>query len=280
MEKDRITMKHLLSLLLILFPTLGFSQSYPSYLVQPVRYFDASAPSTIYDATTGGSPVSIGGAVVGWEDVMGSGIRATQSIVASRPTRQDGYIMFDGVNDYLSENSLAPLIGQGDDTPFTVITVVRPHFPISMSSVVWSWGDSTSLNYRHNVSITTGSVLNMARRDGTTIKSLSGTSVLSSVKQIHTHVFTGTVGDIFLNGNLEVSGDLDVNTMGSVPNIFGIGALVRSNVQSFYFGEYYALLVYNQILSSKERTDIENWIRVKYFNAKPFIKYWDYGFQD
>jgi hypothetical protein len=71
-------------------------------------WLDASAPETLFDATSGGSLVAADGAVARWEDKSGNGRHATQATSGSRPLRkaavQGGMdvLRFDGSDDSLS----------------------------------------------------------------------------------------------------------------------------------------------------------------------------------
>jgi hypothetical protein len=79
----------------------------------PVRsglqlHLDAADPSTLFNATTGGSLVAADGAVARWEDKSGNGRHATQATSDSRPLRKNavqnglGVLRFDGGNDWLN----------------------------------------------------------------------------------------------------------------------------------------------------------------------------------
>ena len=71
-------------------------------------WLDASDASTLYDATSGGSPVAANGSVARWEDKSGNTRHVTQGTSGNRPLRKtsvqnslDG-ILFDGTNDDLT----------------------------------------------------------------------------------------------------------------------------------------------------------------------------------
>jgi hypothetical protein len=92
--------------------------TWPSASVSPTQiaglqlWLDASAPETLFDATTGGSLVAADGGVARWEDKSGNGRHATQSTSGNRPTRKINQrngldaILFDGTNDFLSIGSI------------------------------------------------------------------------------------------------------------------------------------------------------------------------------
>jgi len=84
---------------------------------------DASIPSSLYDATSGGSQVAADGAIARWEDQSGSGAHVTQATGANRPQRklaiQGGgeVVRFDGTNDFLERT---PTTGVEPHTQFIV----------------------------------------------------------------------------------------------------------------------------------------------------------------
>ena len=84
---------------------------------------DASIPSSLYDATSGGSQVAADGAIARWEDQSGSGAHVTHATGANRPQRklaiQGGgdVVRFDGANDFLERT---PTTGVDPNTQFIV----------------------------------------------------------------------------------------------------------------------------------------------------------------
>jgi hypothetical protein len=70
-------------------------------------WFDASDSQTLFDATSGGSLVAIGGSVARWEDKSGNKRHMTQSVAESRPLLQissgNRVVVFDGIDDVLSQ---------------------------------------------------------------------------------------------------------------------------------------------------------------------------------
>lgn len=74
---------------------------------------DASIPSSLFDATSGGSLVAANGSVARWEDLSGNGRHVTQSSSTIRPLRrvanQGGLdaVEFDGSDDRLINASIS-----------------------------------------------------------------------------------------------------------------------------------------------------------------------------
>lgn len=89
--------------------------------------YDFSNPSTLYDATSGGSLVAADGAIARAEDLSGNGNHVTQSASGSRPTRKVAYengidaALFDGTADYLTGGDVADIL----DKPVTVACVIH-----------------------------------------------------------------------------------------------------------------------------------------------------------
>ena len=87
---------------------------------------DASIPTSLYDATSGGSLVAADGAVARWEDQSGNARHATQGTGSLRPLRKVAIsnggdaISFDGVDDYLDHGATA-----GSDTATLFVAGVR-----------------------------------------------------------------------------------------------------------------------------------------------------------
>jgi len=101
-------------------------------------WLDASDPSTLYDATTGGSLVAANGAVARLEDKSGNGRHLTQATLNNRPLRktsvQNGRdaLEFDGTNDFL-ERLNSGLNAQAD---FCYVAVHRFDIPAAATWAV------------------------------------------------------------------------------------------------------------------------------------------------
>jgi hypothetical protein len=90
-------------------------------------WYDAADSTTLYDATTGGSPVAANGAVARWEDKSGNARHMTQATAGSRPTYQTSQlnslpvVTFDGSNDILTTSSA----GSSGSDDFSVFFVAK-----------------------------------------------------------------------------------------------------------------------------------------------------------
>lgn len=84
---------------------------------------DASIPTSLYDATSGGSLVGADGAVARWEDQSGNGRHATQSNASSRPSRK---VAVQGGNDAVRFNGLNRMLhgATSENDPNTIFAAV------------------------------------------------------------------------------------------------------------------------------------------------------------
>ncbi len=95
-------------------------------------WLDAADPSTLFNATSGGSAVAADGAVARWQDKSGNARHATQSTSGNRPLRkaaaQNGNdcLRFDGTNDcFIVSGTQAAFKFLHDGTQCTVYWVAK-----------------------------------------------------------------------------------------------------------------------------------------------------------
>ena len=85
----------------------------PPIITNLQLWLDAADPTTLFDATSGGSLVAADGAVARWEDKSGNGRHATQGTSANRPTRKTAIqnnkdvLRSDGTNDFLQSSAFS-----------------------------------------------------------------------------------------------------------------------------------------------------------------------------
>ena len=80
---------------------------------------DASDTSTLYNATAGGSLVSVGGTVARWQDKSGNNRHAIQGTVNNRPIKSQNSLYFNGSTSFFDSLSGYLLnIGQGASGTF------------------------------------------------------------------------------------------------------------------------------------------------------------------
>lgn len=107
---------------------------------------DASIPTSLYDATSGGSLVAGDGAVARWEDQSGNARHATQGTSGNRPLRkvsaQGGVdaIRFDGIDDRLNH----ALGNQPGTTALTIAAVKWLNISQTSYRGIFSFGNSST----------------------------------------------------------------------------------------------------------------------------------------
>jgi hypothetical protein len=138
--------------------------TWPSAFVNPTSitglqlWLDASDPSVLFDATSGGSLVAADGGVARWEDKSGNGRHATQATSGSRPLRKTsqqgglGTLSFDGSNDVMSlasSSATFSFLHQADSTVFLVAragTTANPN--AAYVAIATGTGTSGSPNFQ------------------------------------------------------------------------------------------------------------------------------------
>lgn len=108
--------------------------------------FDANVPTSLYDATSGGSLVAADGAVARWEDISGNGNHVTQATSGNRPLRRVGgrfgkdILQTNSTNSCLQAASFYPSSGSND---FTIIYSGEENSSINYSCM-FEYGQSSS----------------------------------------------------------------------------------------------------------------------------------------
>lgn len=108
---------------------------------------DASIPSSLYDATSGGSLVAADGEVLRWEDQSGNARHVTQSTANRKPLRRvasrGGMDTLESGSDsgaHMATASFYPSAGSND------VTIISTSFPNTSSaySAAWYYGQNSS----------------------------------------------------------------------------------------------------------------------------------------
>ena len=241
----------------------------PSNIAGLQLWLDAT--TGLFDATSGGNPVTTDGATVArWEDQSGSGYHVTQATLANRPVLKTGIrnsknvVRFDGSNDGLVsanivENNLSAM------TCFVVSYIagfggnnLGRYFDRG-NKRMWLSNGSRSTNQLivHNVtalnqlghetalsSIATGNwYLSSGRWDG-------GTSYLTNVSQR-------------LNRSASTRGNSQTFELASVANTtFIIGN--RTDLARAFNGDISELIIYNQALTTEQIDSVEGYLAAKW----------------
>ena len=229
------------------------------------------ATTGLFDATSGGSPVTTDGATVArWEDQSGSGYHVTQATLASRPVLKTGIrnsknaIRFDGSNDGLvsaiiADNNLSAM------TCFVVSYVagfggnnIGRYFERSNQRIWFSNGNQgTNRLYAHppgdvgqighDTAISSIAIsnwyLSSGRWDG-------GTSYLTNVSQR-------------INRSASTRGNSQTFSVTSVANtVYVIGN--RTALDRAFNGDIAELIIYNQALTTEQIDSVESYLSAKW----------------
>jgi hypothetical protein len=237
-------------------------------------WLDASAPETLFNATTGGSLVAADGAVARWEDKSGNARHFTQSTSGSRPLRkvsqQNGRdtLLFDGTNDFFEGSDFS----DADSGGMTVFVVYKrnatgaPHELLTKANtngIGWFIRHAASGDLRLNIDLGDG---NDMFRATSAVVSAASYAVVGFVA-----VSGGYQSSLFYrNGSAVDMAAASVTGSGAQqpPSTTGI---VRVGVQE-YQGTYYfhasaniaEIIIYDTALSDANRSAVESYLMTKW----------------
>lgn len=201
-------------------------------------------------------------------DLSGNGRHLVQATQAKKPvyrgpfsTYQAGWAL-DGVDDLFTADAIGTAL-TGEDIPFTIVTVFSPT-ATTANNDMWSLGSSASSNPYVFHRMDAGPAYGTQIRDDTGLaggtKNWSGT--LASTAALHASIVmtTGTLGNAFVDGTPTGTADADVNVGTLTLNQFGVGALWRQTASQFFTGTIKEVMVFNRVLSSKERAQVQRYL--------------------
>jgi len=173
-------------------------------------------------------------------------------------------LVFDGVDDYMSVNTLATVFA-GADKPISIITAVRHATAAGNQDYIMLEKTGAYDNERLGFYKNTSPYLGFLNKDATTAaKNLVGADAVTTSTSVMSAIFTGTAGNLYINGTRTGAADqdgdigakttLDKCTIGAHYNPLG----------SFMNGHIAAIAVFNKALSSDERIGVENYFRLKF----------------
>ena len=221
------------------------------------------------DAADTSTVTTVSGAVSQWNDKSGNNRHATATSTA-RPTfgatafNSKPGLTFDGTANVLRADALAT-IAQGNDSPFSTVAVFNALSGSTFRNIA-GFGSSGGADYFHTYQISDSNVLLQSRRTTTSPliqKNVTGSSGASS-NIITGFTFSGTTGLIYKNGTQDATGDLDVDTFGSSPNQFAIGALPRNTTSGFLAFTLAELVITTGVLSTTNRQKLEGYLAHKW----------------
>lgn len=225
-------------------------------------WLDASDTASMFDATTGGSVVTNGGAVARWQDKSGNGRNATQGTANNRPTfntnKQNGLpsLTFDGTNDSLATASFA------HSQPLTVFVLQRLTSTTTQPfySRIIEHGDNNGFA----IICADSGVPNRAVSVQYASSSFTrGPAPVTSPTLLEMYVDSSATRNVYLNIN---GVDQIATTRTGTPTTTGVLTISNYTGGGNYYmpQEMYEIVYYNRFLSSNERTLIRNYLNRKW----------------
>lgn len=209
------------------------------------------------------------GFVVTWYDQAGNN-NATQATAGSQPKIYDsitGVVLengkaaldFDGIDDYLSANTLASSFS-GEDLPISRFAIIKPN---QLGSYYYlGFGNSANDNSLKSLALRAeGNFLALYRDDANTTKSTIDGSY-SANRFLITETNSGTATSVYKDGTT-VFTNLDIDLGQITLNKATIAVLERSSFIGYFNGNIQEIIVYSSDQSAN-RTAIESNINSHY----------------
>lgn len=193
----------------------------------------ASIPGLLADLTA--DVVLETGTISAFVDQFGS-FDCTQGGPSLQPTYEaTGWVdgspsaLFDGVDDYVSSNTLAQALVSGIDTPYTMFFVAQLVATGASGDAFWACGSSSSITPIVRLSEAGANTIHGFRRDDAGANPAAPTyASFNLLPHVLTDVFDGTTRTIQVDGVTVASGDQGTGTGALTVDRFAIGALLRS----------------------------------------------------
>ena len=236
-------------------------------------WLDASDSLTLFDATSGGSLPSAGGAVARWEDKSGAAIHVTQSGSTARPSRQTAVqngrdvVRFDGSNDILTFGSSALFRNVG----YAAIYVVRKINVLPVTNPPWIIGIETATSgfLRAVVDLNRGNTakygLGGRRLDADSFQSVQSSASYTTTSfeiQCGEFLYSSATARNVVNGTIDGS-STSFQTSGSTSNTNSAQINVGGNPYGgVYFGGDIGEVIASY--SAADRTKLEGYLAWKW----------------
>lgn len=245
----------------------GGAQAFnPSNIAGLSLWLDAT--TGLFDATSGGNPVTTdGSSVARWEDQSGNSRHITQTILLSQPILktaiQNGknIIRFDGINDILRRSG-AFVHAQGAATIFVVVSA---NSGASDRLIVEGRTTSTNPLYMPIISNLATQFNVLYRIDSGTIplaNVLFGTPFNGTGFKLVCALDSGTNFAGFIN---KVTTNNQNYTRGTVTlDTFAIGGWATNIERDFFPGDVAEVIIYNTALGTTDRQSVENYLYAKW----------------
>lgn len=208
-----------------------------------MQYGDVGAEQSVITKT---------GAVINTiTDISGNGRTITPVTVTNKPA--DGTTFIDMETGYFTCDALASIF-TGDDKPLTVIAYVKFQ-TTTVIRCVWNLGkNGLDNNFFAGWTTTTPNWVG-TRKDGTTQKTFTSGTPLTTAYQLVVWHFNGQNLKVYINGSqIGVTTDLDVNSF--TLDRFTIGSLGRTSYSNPINGYLKSFAVYSRALTDAELSKV------------------------
>lgn len=211
-----------------------------------VYWFDADSPDTLWQDSSGTTPATADGAVVGrWSDKTGASRHVTQATEGARPLLKTSVvngrnvIRFDGVNDWMINSDIGITLSAStyyivvryDELPLVTKRILAPATGINQS--IYPGGT--------NIGMSAGTALSAAAP-------ASGTLLIVSE-------FNGANSRMLFNASVVATGNAGTGTSSSVQL-----AAATNGTERWWSGDFCEVLCYSRITTDSERAQISAYL--------------------
>lgn len=225
--------------------------------LSPAVWYDPSDLTTLFQDTAGTTPITTAGqGVARINDKSGNGLHLTQATAANAPTYQvDGngkpYLLFDGVNDYLS--SASSVAGNTQ----SIVTAVAATSTTAGATLLNMDVSSTDRLLIRALNIAAGFIGGWNNGTTTTGKSATG----SPTPNVLTVEVDKTAPSVGLRANAVASSTV---ASGATPGATLGTFLGSSNGTALFFaGNFYGLVQLARAFAGTERASLETYLGAK-----------------
>ncbi len=205
-------------------------------------------------------------------DNSGQANDASQSTVASKPAiittgiGTKNAIDFDGTDDYLSCNNLAPII-DGNDQAWSIHFAFKADVT-GVTQVIFSLGDAVNTKqYMWFAALSTGGYRFAKQNDDPNRVNVDfGTS--DTLEHVVSIIHKGTTTDIWFDG-LKVADGAAQDTPTITASLFSFGAFVRNTVANYFNGKLGEVAVYSRANTDAEVGAIHRYLAAGWVSAVP-----------